>query len=439
MAHPPAPLDPSLDAIPIGPRLERALEVAYRARRPVLLEGPTGIGKSELVRSVAGSLGVESVVLDLSLLEPPDLIGLPVVEAGVTRYATPRILPQGGAGILMLEELNRAERFIQQPALQLLSARSLHEYVLPEGWVVFAAINPPSGDYHVSPLDKALRARFLALQVRADRAEWLAWASSRGLHPAVLTLARLHERFFAEVPPRTWTYVADLLSTMQPAELADPTLLRDLLTGYLPAAWTEALLEAGVTSPVALELDLRALLRSYRSGSEAQATLLGWKSEGATDRIAELAVRLEAILASPEVGAMAARGDLVLGALEGLFADLPGDHRAHLQRVLAKNSTAVPLIELSPRDVLVGYERSGAMARVAAWLKAPSKQHRVGILVTALVAHLRSPSVAIEAKKSNPMRASLGHFLSQAGAEWGMPLVEACQRIGVTPIRPGRD
>lgn len=438
MAHP-SPPETEHDAIPIGPRLERALEVAYRARRPVLLEGPTGIGKSELVRGVAGRLGVESVVLDLSLLEPPDLIGLPVVEAGVTRYATPRILPQGGAGILMLEELNRAERFIQQPALQLLSARSLHEYVLPEGWVVFAAVNPASGDYHVTPLDKALQARFLALQVRADRAEWLAWAASRDLHPGVIALARQHERVFDDVPPRTWTYVAELLSSMRPAELADTTLLRDLLSGYLPAAWVEALLEAGVTSPVPLELDLRALLRSYRPGSEAQARILAWKAEGATDRIAELAVRLESILASPEVGAMAARGELVLGALEPLLADLPGDHRAHLQRVLAKNATAIPLIELSPRDVLVGYERSGAMARVGAWLKDPAKHHRVGLLVTALAAHLRSPNVAIEAKKSNPMRASLGHFLAQAGAEWGMPLVEVCKRIGVTPIRPGRD
>jgi hypothetical protein len=42
----------------------------------------------------------------------------------------------------MLEELNRAERYIQQPALQLLTARRLHEYTLPPGWVCFAAVNP---------------------------------------------------------------------------------------------------------------------------------------------------------------------------------------------------------------------------------------------------------------------------------------------------------
>ncbi|MCB9617933.1 MAG: hypothetical protein H6724_00625 [Sandaracinus sp.] len=141
-------------------------------------------------------------MLDLSLLEPPDLVGLPVLEGGRTSFAAPRILPTEGEGILLLEELNRAERYIQQPALQLLSARRLHEYVLPAGWSVFAAINPETGDYQVTPLDLALRARFLQVPVRADRASWLAWAGAHGVHPAVLAMARAHERLFDEVSPR---------------------------------------------------------------------------------------------------------------------------------------------------------------------------------------------------------------------------------------------
>jgi MoxR-like ATPase len=122
-------------AVPVGPRLEKVLTVAYRARRAVLLEGPTGVGKSEIIRRVAEQLGIGTTVLDLSLLEPPDLVGLPVVKDGRTEYALPHVLPRDGSGILLLEELNRAERYIQQPALQLLSARRLHEYELPEGWV----------------------------------------------------------------------------------------------------------------------------------------------------------------------------------------------------------------------------------------------------------------------------------------------------------------
>ena len=94
----PKPAEPRSPPIPVGPRLEAVLELAYRARRPVLLEGPTGIGKSEVVRKVADRLGVATVVLDLSLLEPPDLVGLPVIHEGRTTYALPQVLPQGGRG-----------------------------------------------------------------------------------------------------------------------------------------------------------------------------------------------------------------------------------------------------------------------------------------------------------------------------------------------------
>src|SRR6185437_6445936 len=95
------------DEISVGPHLEKILEVAYRARRAVLLEGETGIGKSEIVRAAAARLGIGIACLDLSLLEPPDLVGLPTIAGGRTVYAAPSALPLEGAGILLLEELNR--------------------------------------------------------------------------------------------------------------------------------------------------------------------------------------------------------------------------------------------------------------------------------------------------------------------------------------------
>ena len=136
--------------VPVGPRLEAVLEIAYRARRPVLLEGPTGVGKSQVIQQVARKLGIEAEILDLSLLEPSDLVGLPVIADGRTIYARPRFLPSGGAGILLLEELNRAERYVQQPALQLLSARRLHDYVPPTAgppWPPSTPRTAPPGDH----------------------------------------------------------------------------------------------------------------------------------------------------------------------------------------------------------------------------------------------------------------------------------------------------
>jgi MoxR-like ATPase len=430
-------LDPSAPAaLPLGPRVASILEVAYRARRPVLLEGPTGIGKSELIQQLARSLDIAHRVLDLSLLEPPDLVGLPVIEDGRTRYALPSFLPQGGAGILMLEELNRAERYIQQPALQLLTARSLHEYVLPEGWACFAAINPETGDYHVTPLDAALRARFLHVPVRADRASWLAWADANGVHPAVMALVRGHERVFADVPPRSWTYASDMLRSMRPHELADRTLVHDVLSGHLPAAWVDALLARGSLSAIPHGLDVHRILREYTTNAAHREQVRGWKARGETDRLDELTARLVTVLGGPECGVLAANKTLTLAALESLLADLPGDHRERAQDALGGNATACVLLDVSPEEVVTNYQASAARSRVGEWKSSPEKQHRVALLVTAVRAHVLAPHVAADLRRSNAQRLSLGHFLLQVGERWGLPLAEALQKIGVTPIRP---
>jgi hypothetical protein len=346
-------------------------------------------------------------------------------------------LPREGAGILMLEELNRAERYIQQPALQLLTARALHEYVLPEGWACFAAINPETGDYQVTPLDAALRARFLQVSVRADRASWLAWAGAHGVHPAVVALARAHERIFEAVPPRSWTYAAELLSRMQPRELADPVLVRDVLAGYLPDVWVTALTASGSLSTRPLELDVHELLREYTPKSKHAALLRDWKERGDTDRIDELVARLSGVLSGPECGVLIAKGALTLASLEALLADLPGDQRELVQEAIGSNPTAIALLDVRPEEVVTNYGGSAAHKRVDSWKAQPDKHHRVGLLVTAVRAHVLTPHVGVELRKSNAQRLSLGHFLLQLGERWGMPLAEALHKIGVTPIRPG--
>ena len=437
MPKPPAaPAEPRYPPIPVGPRLTAVLELAYRARRAVLLEGPTGIGKSEVVRRVADKLGVATVVLDLSLLEPPDLVGLPIIADGRTTYAPPRVLPQGGAGILMLEELNRAERYIQQPALQLLTARRLHEYELPPGWVCFAAINPETSDYQVTPLDRALRARFLTLQVRADRSAWLAWAQTSGVHPAIISLAQQHERLLDDVPPRTWTFASIVLSSLRPEDLADGALLRDALGGYLPPAWVEALLATKDAWTSKLDFDVRALLSGYAAGSALAQQIASFKQQGQTDRLDELTTRLCPLLAGPEAGVLIAQAQLTLPSFEALAADLPGDHRERLQEALGGNATATALIDLAPAALLNGYPGSSAEKKILAWSADPLLRHRVALAVTALRAHLERQAKVAEVKRSNVVRTCLGQLLPQLPERIALGLVDSLKRLGITPVRP---
>jgi hypothetical protein len=63
-------------------------------------------------------------------------------------------------------------------------------HVLPDGWSAWAAINPERDGYQVTPMDPALRSRFLNLHVHLDHRSWLEWAEKKSIHNAVLTLAR---------------------------------------------------------------------------------------------------------------------------------------------------------------------------------------------------------------------------------------------------------
>ena len=98
----------------------------------MLIEAKHGIGKSQIIEQAAEDLGDRiTFCFDLSLMEPPDLIGLPQIVENVTKYAQPSSLPTAGAGLLMFEELNRAPEHMRAPCLQLLTARSLNDYRMP--------------------------------------------------------------------------------------------------------------------------------------------------------------------------------------------------------------------------------------------------------------------------------------------------------------------
>src|SRR5262249_37155117 len=158
------------------------IKLCYRADTPLLLVGRHGIGKSEILKQAAQELRVEYLDRDLSLMEPPDLLGLPRFKGGATRYASPAWLPATGRGLITFEELNRCAGYMRTPCLQLLTARSLNDYRLPLGWLPCACINPAESEYETEVLDPALRSRFVEVPVVADPGEWLSWAEVQGVH-----------------------------------------------------------------------------------------------------------------------------------------------------------------------------------------------------------------------------------------------------------------
>jgi hypothetical protein len=423
-------------AEPIGPRVVGIIELAHTERLPVLLEGPTGVGKSAIVAQAAQQLGIELVVIDLSLLEPPDLAGMPYVEDGVTHYAPPAQLPMGGRGILFLEELNRAERYVQQVALQLLTARRLHEYELPEGWSVLAAVNPETGEYQVNSMDPALRKRFLQLSVRADAESWRLWAQGAGIHASILALVETQDRMLDEVPPRSWEYASRVLRSKHRSEHA---LLRPALAGYLPGPWVELLLEEAAIEDdegpsVAAEVVLRVYHRSQRLRDRVKALV----QAGRTDQLDRLYRGVHAELSSEHLGLGSDDGGIELDSLEGLLADLPGDLREGLQEAFAANPKALDLLLLDGDLILSSYRRRSVVRRrVQTWVE-EGRAHRALAVASDVARRLRSHPDRESLAADRRLRTTLGNLVEDLAALEPRDLFQALDELGIDIPRPER-
>lgn len=172
------------------------LDLAVRARslnhifNPLFIGAP-GLGKTEIVQQWAKNKEMKSIVMTLSSYDPPDFKGFPIttVKDGRQRlsFATPDYWPDGGEGVIILEEMNRAPTSIMQCILSLTDARrGFDGYQLPKGWIVVACVNPEDGNYDTNAMDPALKDRFEGFVVGFDKPSFVDYMKGSEWHKDVL-------------------------------------------------------------------------------------------------------------------------------------------------------------------------------------------------------------------------------------------------------------
>lgn len=190
----------------------------------VMIEGAHGIGKSSVMQQWAEQKGIGFKVIDLSLIEPVDLTGLPYITGeGITRYAKSELLPTDqdpACGILVFEELNRCPAATRNPTLQLLTSGKLNSYALPKGWIIACCINPSNDQYDVDELCPALLDRFLKVKLVKDYGVWKHWAQGVGVDNRVLGFIDQNRVRFNACTPRTWNRISNLIKGKKGVDVA---------------------------------------------------------------------------------------------------------------------------------------------------------------------------------------------------------------------------
>lgn len=159
---------------------------------PICVWGTHGIGKTEAVRAIAKSKGWPlAYCAPAQFEEMGDLHGLPIKVSssehavdGYTAYLPPQWVPRSdGPGILLLDDINRADDRILRGLMQLLQNFEMFSWRMPARWQIILTANPEVGNYSVTPMDDAMLTRMIHVTMKFDPKIWAAWAVNAGVNP----------------------------------------------------------------------------------------------------------------------------------------------------------------------------------------------------------------------------------------------------------------
>ena len=217
---------------------------------PVMLWGPPGVGKSQIIAEIADRHQVTLIDVRLSQMEPTDLRGIPFRAGELVQWSVPAMLPDaqrhGERGILFLDEITSAPPTVAAAAYQLILDRRLGEYRIPPGWVIFAAGNR-HGDRGVSfTMPSPLANRFTHYEVEAHLDDWVLWAHANNIDERLIAFLRFRPDLLYDFDPshnpvafpspRSWEYAHRALQKF----FEMPDLLAEALQACVgPAAGIE--------------------------------------------------------------------------------------------------------------------------------------------------------------------------------------------------------
>lgn len=225
-------------------------------QRPVLLMGPPGIGKTQIMEQIAEECRIGLVAYTITHHTRQSAVGLPFIkemefagkEYSITEYTMSEIIAsvyrkiEEGCpeGILFIDEINCVSETLAPTMLQFLQCKTFGNQAVPEGWIIVAAGNPPEYNKSVREFDMVTLDRVRCMQVEADLGVWKAYARSRHIHGAILSYLELRPKNFYRVEAdvdglqfvtaRGWEDLSILMQTYEEMGLpVDETVVGEFL------------------------------------------------------------------------------------------------------------------------------------------------------------------------------------------------------------------
>lgn len=241
------------------------IELCLKAGLTPFLQGNPGIGKSEIVKSIAKKFNLKLIDHRLSTSDIVDLNGMPVFKDKIIKKQdkeyTKKIatfvpfdifpteqdkVPDGYDGwLLFFDELNSASEDVQAACYKIILDKMVGQYKLHPRCVIVAAGNEETDGAITKRLSTAMVSRLVHLHMTVDFDDWMEnVALARNYDPRIIAYLNYnHEALMDFDPqnedkigdtfccPRSWSFVNNILKAYGETDNLSP--LTSLLQGTI--------------------------------------------------------------------------------------------------------------------------------------------------------------------------------------------------------------
>lgn len=314
---------------------------------PICIWGTHGIGKTAVVKAFAQENGWKfRYCAPAQFEEMGDLHGLPVrldaspdaPHQAATVYMPPEWVPRAedtGPGILLLDDINRADERILRGLMQLLQEFEMFSWTLPPQWQIVCTANPEGSDYSVTPMDDAMLTRLLHMTMVFDLKAWARWALKNGVDPRGVSFVLTYPEVVTgkRTTPRTLTQFFDQIQSIR--DLRQELELVNILAHSALEEVTASAFLAFVNDHLEQLLEPSEILSApdwAPIAQRMQQLATGSGDSKRIDRIATICTRLYLELSSAQYRSQPAHAPNLVRFL--LQPELPNDLRFSLHRDL---------------------------------------------------------------------------------------------------------
>lgn len=177
--------------------LALVLEKTILAKQPLLISGPPGVGKTDIIEQVTKKLNYELILMLPSISEGVDFKGFPVYNPDDGAHFVPfdtlkLLIDATEPTIAFLDDLGQANTSTQAACMNLFRSRLIGEKPISDHITFVIATN--GANHHAGSLGvlEPIKSRMISIvELTVDVEDWVLWALQNEIRPEVIAFMRL--------------------------------------------------------------------------------------------------------------------------------------------------------------------------------------------------------------------------------------------------------